>query len=192
MDLNELKDKWQQLSFDSERLDSDNGRVMSKIQAGKVVSAQQRLAYDYKRNACVGFCLPALSPMMIISLHFEVWVAVAYGLFGILMAVLSLAMSRRISSVDYMSLPVVEALENVLALRRRIARTRAIGMLLGCVVLASFLGEIIHTNDKTLLWCAALGAVIGGIIGYVKYRRIKQLSDELLGEINREMNDGDA
>lgn len=192
MDLNELKDKWQQLSFDSERLDSDNGRVMSKIQAGKVVSAQQRLAHDYKRNSCVGFCLPALAPMLVISMHFEVWVAVTYGLFGILMAVLSLTLSRRINSVDYMSLPVVEALENVLAIRRRIARTRAIGIVLGCAVLASFLGEIIDTNDKSLLWCAVIGVVIGSPIGYVKYRRIKRLSDELLGEIKRWMNDSEA
>ena len=91
---------------------------MSEIKAGKITSAQHRLHWNYKRNALGGLCVAALAPMLVTTLHFQLWVAIAYGVFGLLMAFLSYDFSRSIAKTDYVSQPVVDAMSAVLAVRK--------------------------------------------------------------------------
>lgn len=183
MDINELKDKWQQLSFDSDRLTADSDRVMSEIKAGKITSAQHRLALNYKRNALGGLCVAALAPMLVTTLHFQLWVAIAYGVFGLLMAFLSYDFSRSIAKTDYVSQPVVDAMSAVLAVRKRMARIRAVGIVLGCGVLTSFFGEVIDSVDNTLLLSSCIGLGVGLTVGLLKYRQMTRLADELKAQV---------
>ena len=183
MDINELKDKWQQLSFDSDRLAADSDRVMSEIKAGKITSAQHRLAQNYKRNALGGLCVTALAPFLVTTLHFQLWVAIVYGLFGLLMAALSYDFADNVAMTDYVSQPVVDAMRAVLAVRKRMARIRAVGIVLGCGVLASFFGEIFDKADSTLILSSCIGFTVGLVIGWLKYRHMKRLADELKAQV---------
>lgn len=183
MDIDELKDKWQKMNFDSERLGNDTDRVMSEIKAGKITSAQHSLALNYKRNALGGLCVTALAPLLVITLHFQLWVAIVYGLFGLLMAVLSYDFADSIAMTDYVSQPVVDAMRAVVAMRKRMARIRAIGIVAGCGVLASFFGEIFDKADDTLILSSSIGLAVGLVIGWLKYRHIKRLADELKAQV---------
>ncbi len=94
MNIDKLKANWLALSVQESAVESNCKAVADKIAAGKATGMQRKLAAYYKRTVICGLMLPAMAPFLVFSLDLSVFVAVLYGLFGILMAIGNLWLYR--------------------------------------------------------------------------------------------------
>ena len=131
MDLEQLRNNWQKTRINSELLDADTNRLTERLASGRAQTARAKLARYYRRSALCAILLPALSPILVISLGFPEWIAAIYAWFGVVMGVLNLCFSRYISRCDYTSQPIVTALASAVKIARIQRYLRAFGMFTG-------------------------------------------------------------
>ncbi|MCM1067645.1 MAG: hypothetical protein NC418_08760 [Muribaculaceae bacterium] len=171
------------MSIDTARLDRDSGRVMSQLKAGKIKSAQSRLAAYFTRNGIFGMCLPALAPLIFVVLEFPLWVACIYAAFGLVIGCLNFELGCRVRRVNYMSLPVVTALAKVVDIHRRMVRVRVAGICTGLVLIATLMAYSLDSDNRYMFIGFLVGLAIGVPVAWFKYRMgerlVRVLSEEL-------------
>ena len=191
MDLDELRNKWQNINLRVDRLDNDTRRIASELASGRVRTAQTKLANFHYRTALVGLCLPVLAPMIVTVMHFALWVAVIYAAMGIILAILNFLFARKIARSDYMSMPVVSALTQAVDIRKRQKQLQAVGITLGIIVIFSLFTQALDPSSKIILFGMLVGLGVGIPIGLIKYRRAialaRQLQDELKSSLTNDV-----
>lgn len=183
MDLDQLKNTWKEFDRRLERLEDESRRAAERVAQGKVRSGQQKLAASYRLNAVLGpvgacavfFCAGLL--------HLPAWLTVALLLFFLGMGALSLIFCRRVARHDFLGEPSVKAVAYALKLRRQRIILCACGILAGAVLLAAFFFVLARAEMAPAIWGAAIGLVLGGVGGYLKFRRQSRLLRELTSEL---------
>ncbi len=181
-DLEEYRKSWKHAKFDTTTLDADNRAMARRLATGKAMTTKQSLGRHYLFSFVVSLMLPVLAPMLII-IGFPIWVAVIYGIFGIIMAVLSGSFYTYIRHMDFYSLPTVEALKNAMTLSKRTALTNIAGFSMAFAVCCSMLWASLDGMHDQIFYGLVLGLVAGAPIGYLRFRNrnrlVKKLRDEL-------------
>lgn len=183
MNIDELKSQWQELRLRVDRLEDNNIRLAQQLAAGKAVASKQQLATTYLRGAITGMILPVIAPLLVTLLEFPRWIAVCYALFGLIMSVANLCMRSYILKADYMSLPVIQALENALNIKLRMRRLRFVSMSMGAIVIASIVFELLDKNDTYMSAGFVIGLICGLFIGIIKWRQQSRLSRRMIEEL---------
>lgn len=183
MDLDTFKNKWQSLSVAQAPLERDNRRIADELARGKAAGAQQRLARYHRNMGWKGLFLPMISYFLVATLHFPVWLAVAYGAFGVIMCAANLWLAQRIKTTDYINMPVVSALCAVIGIRKRQRRIRTFGMCVALLIVCSMASEILDANDNMLVLSFAVGLAIGIVIAIIQCRHSRRLLSELQNQI---------
>lgn len=183
MDFDTLKNKWQSLTVDPETLERDTRRIATELSLGKITGAQQRLARYHRSSGLKGLFLPFLSYFLVASLQFPIWLAVAYGAFGIIMCCANLWLARKVSGANYINMPVVTALCSVIRLRSLQRRIRTFGICTGLLIICSMASEILDANDTMLIVSFGIGLAGGLVIAIFQYRRSRRLISDLQNQI---------
>ncbi|MCH5220724.1 MAG: hypothetical protein J1F05_00120 [Muribaculaceae bacterium] len=192
MELEDLKDKWQKLNVRVEHLERDNKRLAAQLATGRALNAQKTLANMYMRIGTVGLVLPCLAPALVEVLNFDQWVACLYGIFGIVMMALDYSFAGYIRQNDYMTLPVVEALRSVIAVRKRQTMLRIFGITMGVIVIASMFGQVLGQNNSEVMYGMLIGLCLGTPVGvFMAYRSIK-LVRTMQSELQRCLDEDDS
>ena len=192
MDLDNLKTAWRQMGERIGNLECENRRMAERLAAGKATTAQHRLASTAKRSICASAIIPFLAPLISNYLDFPVWVAVAYALFGVIVGVANLMLYNTITRCDYMSLPLVNAIENAVKIRRQLRNTRALGLSLGSIIILSFIYCILstfETVDNSIIYGILIGFAVGAFIGARKWIEPTRLSNEIIRELRAVIHD---
>ncbi len=188
MNIDKLKANWLALSVQESAVESNCKAVADKIAAGKATGMQRKLAAYYKRTAIVGLVLPAIAPFLVFSLELSVFLAVLYGLYGIIMAAANLWMHSYIVSCDFISTPIAQSLRHSLNIGKWRARLFLAGFVLGCALLAVLFAELIGKSSDSVVMGAVCGLVVGSAIGFIKYRRMRKVYKQMLAELNAAMD----
>lgn len=183
MDLDTLKNKWQSLSVAQGPLERDNRRIADELARGKAAGAQQRLARYHRTMGLKGLFLPVLSFFLVETLHFPVWLAVAYGAFGVIMCAANIWLARKIKTTDCINMPVVSALCAVIGINKLQRRIRTFGMCVALLIICSMASEILDANDNMLVLSFAVGLAIGIVIAIIQLRHSRRLLSELQNQI---------
>ena len=182
MDLDKLRNSWKSLATAPEALEPVNRRIASELAKGRAVSAQQKLARNYFRSGIAGVVVVLLAPILVTVLGLPSVYAYIYGAFGVIMGLLNYRFSRRISKADYITLPVVDALKSVLALRRTWIQLHFVGYTMCLIVLLSLLYGILDLENEAIIgFFIGLAASIP--LAFIKersnFRLIRSIQDEI-------------
>lgn len=188
MNIDKLKANWLALSVQESAVESNCKAVADKIAAGKATGMQRKLAAYYKRTVICGLMLPAMAPFLVFSLDLSVFVAVLYGLFGILMAIGNLWLYRYIVSCNFITNTIAQSLRHSLNIGKWRARLFIVGIVLGCAILAVMFAELIGKSSDSVVADAVCGLVIGVAVALVKYRRMRKVYRQMLAELNAAMD----
>lgn len=183
MNIDELKTQWQELRLRVDKLEDNNARLAHQLAAGKAVNYKHQLAKTFQRGIVVSCVLPILAPLVVTVLNFPLWIAICYALFGVIMVCGNIWIRNYIMKADYMSLPVLQALENAINLKLRMRRLRILSVTIGSGVILSMLVEIIYKTDTAITTGFVVGLVIGTILGIIKWREQSRLSRQIIEEL---------
>lgn len=187
MDIDNLRRSWQQQNIDTPDIDSHTHRVLSDISSGKVQTSQMALARHFRRQSFAGLCVVALAPTLYYILEMPVWIAAFYGAFGAVMMALCLAFSSRLRHMDIISKPVVQALADVLSIRRTMRMLNITGICFGAMVIGVMAADISERSELHMLYGMLIGLIVGIPIGLVKYLRSRRIARALEAELRTYM-----
>lgn len=187
MTLEELKVQWNQLSVRVDRLEEENRRLASELATGRATSAQQRLASHYTKHALIGLLLPLLAPMLVFVLDMPLWVAVLYGLLGLLCMAADLIFARYIRRSNFAILPVVNSLENMLKAKKYQRRMQIVFIIIGGIFLGGAFFPALEDEPSVMIG-ALIGLIIGICCGLTLYFKKVRLINEILKELKESVN----
>lgn len=182
MEIDELKKQWQSLRVRVDSLEADNRRLASELAAGRIQTTRSKLVRLYRLNGLCGFLLPLLAPLMV-KIGFEDWLAIVYGVYGILLGCLNLWFSWSIGKADLIGTPVVEAVSKAIAIRKRQNVIRIVGIVFGAPVIASMFMQAADKSPDSMLAGMGAGLIVGLLIGIKKARQASKLGKSLQQEI---------
>lgn len=182
MDIDEMKNRWQDLSIRANYLEKENRQLIDKVTARRAETTQKRLASIYLWQSFIGALLPLLSPLVVLVLGLPLWIGVCYGLFGIVMTVANLSMRRYILRTDYINTTVVQSIERTIKVRKRIVQLRVLSICLGLPIILSFGLELASGQDGTMIGFLS-GIIIGLAIGITKWVKQQKLTRSMLEEL---------
>ncbi len=183
MELEELKNKWQSLSIKVEHLEATNRRLAKELCSRRASGVQHRLARSYRWMSMWGLLCVLFAPALYCVIHLPLWLAVIYGLFGLVMAGAYMYFSSYINRCNYISLPMVEAVEHALRIRQLQRQLLLFGICCGLVVIVPFMTLVYQMDSHAAFYGACIGGIVGGIIGIVKEVRFFRMSRQLLAEL---------
>ena len=189
MDIEQLKSTWRMMGERIDNLESENRRMAERLAAGKASTAQHRLARTALRGVYCGVLLPLLAPLLYYVLGFQPWIAVSYGIFGIVMAIVNIAFYRSIVRTDYMSLPLVDAMMGAVRIRTNLRRIRILSISLGLAIVFSLIFDTIERYEMSILTGMAVGFVCGLLIGLKKWHEQTTLSKAIIRELQAAMHE---
>lgn len=164
--LDELKQKWQQMSARVEQLEETNLRLTERLAHSKVTTLQEKLAARIRRWGYIGFLLPFLAPVLSLDLGLPWWYSCLYGFYGLLAAANSFWLSHYIMEERLTDLPVSKAIERASRIKMRQQRCLIVGYI-SVVVLLGVGAFLLPESDmyEGVLVGGAVGAVVGFSIG---------------------------
>lgn len=193
IDLQQLKAAWQQTQVRPELLSEDAERMARKAAAGRAQTASQKLAKYFRKSFYISCTLPLLAPSLVVILGLPLWVAIAYGTFGIAMAIVNYLHAQYLKSIDIASIPLVPALVIAQTIRRRTLRIQAYGMMAAFALIATMLVSALGISSTATLWGFGIGLIVGLFIATIKLQRswklIRTIQQELRSVISVEKND---
>lgn len=195
MDINlqQLKTVWQQTQVRPELISEDAERMARLAAAGRAQTATQKLAKYSRKSFYISCTLPLLAPSLVVILGLPLWVAIAYGAFGIVMAIVNYLHSQYLKSIDIASLPLVPALVIAQTIRRRTLRIQVYGMMAAFALIATMLVSALDISSTATLWGFGIGLIVGLFIATIKLRRswrlIRTIQQELRSVISVDKND---
>lgn len=162
--LDELKQKWQELSARADVLEDINHKLTQRLACGKITNLQQQLAGRIQRWGYIGFLLPVLAPALVFKLDLPVWYALLYAAFGLVAAVNSFMFTRYIRSQSLVEMPVADAIKRAVYIKTRQQRTYIAGFLFLLVFFV--IGIIVFpSNQQTLeIFIGALVGLVAGLL----------------------------
>lgn len=156
---------------------------LSKLE--KSQSASSRLSVRYLRYGIISFFVPivliplgkvtALSPLL-------VW---TYILTLVFVGVVKIYISRRIARCNVYSMPVVDAANAVIALRRLVFRLNLTCTVLSIPALIMLFMLFAEQSDKGMLIGGIVGIIIGLAFGYFHCRYLRRTFDEMAAPFAR-------
>lgn len=189
MDIEQLKSTWRLMGERIDNLERENRRMAEKLAAGKASTAQHRLAKTAMRGVYCGLLLPVLAPLLYYYLGFQIWIAVLYGIFGVIMSVANILFYRSIVKSDYMSLPLVNAMISAVKIRTNLRNIRILGISLGLAIAFSLLFDSIERYEMSILAGMITGFICGLLIGLKKWREQTALCKAIIRELRMAMHE---
>lgn len=157
-ELEQIKQQWQQLSARTASLEEANRRMASRLAGSNITSLQQRLATRISRIGWVGFLMPAIAPLLYYVLEFPWWVALIYGIMGLVMGAITLSIGEYIRARNLTDLPVAQAIERATKIRIFQNRARIFGIILATALLTCIILSLPSGPEREPI-------VIGGSAG---------------------------
>lgn len=192
MELEELKNKWQQLSIKVEHLEATNRRLAKELCTRRASGVQHRLSRSYRWMSLWGLVCVLLAPFLFYVIHLPFWMMIIYGLFGIIMGGVYMYFSIYINRCNYILLPMVEAVRHALHIRRLQRQILIFGIVCCLIVLVPFMTLVYRMDDHAAFYGACIGGVIGLGIGIYKEVRFFRMSRQLLAELRNFTEDSAA
>ncbi|MDE6331600.1 MAG: hypothetical protein K2L80_03265 [Muribaculaceae bacterium] len=186
MNPDDIRQNWQMLNRKVDALDERTRSLAIELRTTKSQTLQQRLSRRYRTQSFIGMLLPVLSPT-VVWVGLPVWVAVLYGIVGVVMAAIHMWFARFISRSDYKSMPVVDAMAHAAKILRMQIRIKKTGYLLGCIIVIPLLYEIWNLGQIDLFISAVTGGVIGGIFGLYKQRVNNRIARQLVETLENDI-----
>lgn len=184
--LERLKASWKNTTISGSQLDEATARAEREAAGRKSMGIAHNMARDYMRLMWIAGLVVVLS----VPLRFmgaPMWTCVVYGVFGLVMGGIYYSFARYIRQIDFMGLPVVEALEQAIRIRMLQRRILATGIVLGLVVIIPLLMFLydadISGGGRSTFWGGIVGGILGGIIGFRKQLHFFRSSRKLLKTI---------
>lgn len=182
MDLDQIRQQWQRTTLRVEQLEADNRRMARLLAAGRVSSAQERLAKHHTFSAFSGLLLPVLAPMLIFVLHYPLWLAICYGVAGIVLAIANFWFAQYVRYADFMSCPVAQAATEAVKVMLWQNRLTALGIVLCVPVLVSMF-VMIAPEMEYIMGGLLVGLAVGLPIGIAKYFKGRGMARALKREV---------
>lgn len=190
MDINDLKQSWQQMGARLDRLEIEQKLLERRLAGNELKSSAEKLADRYRCNAFIGWILPILAPTVVIVLKFSMLTAILYAVFGIIMSGLNLTLYRYAKRDLNFSLPVIDTLRNALQLRKLNRLVLISGIVMGCSIIGLFGADIMELSQGDASYNAGgvlLGMAVGFIVGLpigirktrAQTRLIRRIIDDL-------------
>lgn len=165
MEIEKLKSTWRMMGEQIGDLKAENRRIAEKLAAGKAETSKKKLAKLAKVGIVCAILLPILAPLLYYLLNFQMWIAILYGVFGVIMGVANIFFYNKIMDNDYLSLPLVKALSEAYKIRIYLRNVRILGISMGLVVILSMAIEMIIREKWNIVVGMSVGCVLGMIIG---------------------------
>lgn len=190
MDINDLRQSWQQIGARLERLEIENKLLARKLADSELKSSAEKLVDKYRRNVWLGLVLPLIAPSVVIVLRFSMLTGILYGAFGLIMSILNIVLYRYVRQGLDFSRPVVDTLRITLQLKKMNRLVLFSGIVLGSSLIGLFIVDLIDVSQIDASYNVmgvslgmAVGFAVGLPIGIRKARTqnhlIRQIIDDL-------------
>lgn len=166
--LQKLMHQWNSLG------NTGNADKQAVRRAARRTTEQQKLSRIYLQMAIVGLMMPNIAVMLQREIGMAPWLQSVYSLFGLIMAVVCFVMRCRIKSINYLSVPVAEAIEQISRLDRLQRLQQHISMTIGLAIAALLLFEFWENDDSYIFYAGVAGLVVGLTIGLTIRWRIRR------------------
>lgn len=190
--LEELKNKWQSLKVNNDRLEAANRRLSSELMNHRVTSLQDRLKKRIGRFRWVGAVLPLFAPFLYFMHGFPVWLTVAYAAFGLMMFVLNTLLYSYIDECQLASMAVIDAVRRATMIKIYQRRIRVVGLLIGIPLLIAIFIMLLGGDDTYVIVGACVGAAFGGAIGLAKAVENATLARRILSSLRDDGAESDV
>lgn len=190
MNLDELKQEWNSMSNQAEKLRQENMRLKYSLTSNRYTSSKQRLFNRLRQQTIVCAIWPVL--MITAKNIFDVLgptLYLIYILFFIIMALLQFRLMRRLKEIDLSQMSVKEAFTEALAFHKLYMRQKVVGYILGIPVLMMLFYAIFNTGSEAMLIGGITGLVFGFIIGYIIDSENRRLIRRMTDELRRSLDD---
>ncbi len=180
--LEQLKKSWQNTTVSGSKLEETAERVrMEAKKKKKSLGIARKLSRDYMRISILGVIVMFLALPLYYVLAAPVGICIFYALFGLIMGCVNLGFGLYIRRIDFMGLPVVQAVDKALQIRRMQWMILIFGICLGLCLLIP-LGMVFWDmpEGRGAFWGGVAGGIIGACIGVRKERRFFRQSRALL------------
>lgn len=186
--LEQLQNNWQKLSGKTNRAD-EHLAMLERLRKKRTAGLLERISRRHMRLGILGTVGLPLLAIMLEDMGVKPWFAVVYGLFGLLMGVLNIAVSHRLRFADYVDMPIVEAVRRIAQIKRWLLRLQVLGWALCIPIVAELSYEFWKLTGPAGLWGAICGAVVGGVIGIRLEIKSNRQVKELLAEFESSPED---
>jgi uncharacterized membrane protein YkgB len=185
-DFDILRNKWKAADCSTQSNQNDNDALIDKLRSQRGESLLKKIERTYIISLIIGaIVLPVFSFTLLDVINPSLFMRVSYCSFGVLMAVLSFFMIRRVRKCDYSQMSVSEAVAAAKTLYCYHIVMFVLGCLLGLAVLLMLYYELDKENDIYFIWGFIAGVAIGLPIGiakerctYLHFKNLKHLFDE--------------
>lgn len=187
MDIDKMQQSWSALNDRLSRLETENAAMVERVIRGKASSSLG----TFRRHCAWGcWLIPLLIPYFVLCLavldidmsHPQFWgLSVTGLLFVAVTEVREILLYRMARCIDIASMPVVEALERSVRLRK----AYYLGVAVALVFLVPFVSELciavgdVPGADVGMVVGAVAGLVIGTVIFMFYRRKLRQLEQAL-------------
>lgn len=186
MDLDNLREQWKSLNIKVEDLQVENMRLKHDIQTNKVTSINRRLIARI-RNMLLVCCL---APIFIIYMKNEIALTTAtivcYVSYFIIIGAAHGYLLWRLSTRDYLSMPIAAAIKEAATLELYRKRMRMWSYIMAAPVIFMLMMDIYKYGYPGALISGIIGGLAGLAIGLrLEYtnrklmRQIRQLLDQI-------------
>ena len=183
-DLDTLKKQWQQLAARTQNLEEANLRLARQLARTKTTSLQERLANRITRMGWFGLILPVLAPLLYFELDLPWWLAIFYGLFGLVMSILSFVLGEYIRAERLTELPVAEAIARATKIKLRQRQVRIVGIILGAVLIFLMAFMLPDSPERVpIIVGGSVGLAIGLAIGVHRSLVNARLAREIIRSV---------
>ena len=180
-ELEFLKQQWSQLSKRTQGLEEANRELANRLATSRTTSIQDKLARRILVMAWVGLTLPILAPVIYYVVHMSWWVAVIYGLFGVVMSILSFTLGDYIRAVRLTDLPVKDAIERAAKIKIRQQQFRMVGIAGLVIILGLMIYQLPEGPDREpIIVGGSVGLAVGLVIGIYRYIVNARLARQLV------------
>ncbi|MDE6311941.1 MAG: hypothetical protein K2L96_09035 [Muribaculaceae bacterium] len=180
--LEQLKKSWQSTSVSESRLEETAERVRAVAKKKrKSMGIARKMSRDYLRISLLGVIVMLLALPLYYVIEAPLGLCIFYGIFGLIMGSLNAVFGLYIRNIDFMGLPVVQAIDKALLIRRMQWTLLAFGICLGLCLLIP-LGMVFWDlpEGRSVFWGGVAGGIIGLAIGISKERKFFRQSRALL------------
>lgn len=189
MEIEKLKSTWRMMGEQIGDLEAENRRIAEKLAAGKAETSKKKLAKLAKVGIACAILLPILAPLLYYLLNFQMWIAILYGVFGVIMGVANIFFYNKIMDNDYLSLTLVKALSEAYKIRIYLRNVRILGISMGLVVILSMAIEMIIREKWNIVVGMSVGCALGMIIGIKGWTEESRLSRQIIRDLREALND---
>lgn len=184
IDLDILKNEWNALATENATLKQRNRELTRLLLTRNVVSNQDKLARSY-RIGYLGFAFPLLGFLLYAMMDCSIWLAIGYGIYGLILGSYDLWFIKFIKSADYAVLSTIEALNHAVKVVKYQNWATVLSMILAISILIPLFREFSIIGGEPAVWGGVCGGLIGGAIGL----RICIKNHKLARRMVRELKD---